>query len=94
MRARHSGATFNALIRAYTGPIEFEQKRATPARTECRRMLTKAESEFCGMPIAALDDPRVRKDLLDWREKIAKAQRTGRSRQSPVHHLCHADLGG
>ena len=25
------------------------------------------------MPLAALDDPRVRKDFLDWREKVARA---------------------
>ena len=24
------------------------------------------------MPLAALDDPRVRKDFLDWREKVAR----------------------
>ena len=36
-------------------------------------MLTKAETEFGDMPIAALDDPRVRKDFLDWREKVARA---------------------
>ena len=35
-------------------------------------MLTTAETEFGDMPIAALDDPRVRKDFLDWREKIAR----------------------
>jgi integrase len=35
-------------------------------------MLTAAETEFGDMPIAALDDPRVRKDFLDWREKVAR----------------------
>ncbi len=35
-------------------------------------MLTAAEAEFGDMPIAALDDPRVRKDFLDWREKVAR----------------------
>lgn len=73
MRARHSGETFNALIRSYTTSIEFEQKLAPATRTEYKRMLTKAEPEFGGMPIAALTDPRVRKDFLDWREKVAKA---------------------
>lgn len=86
MRARHSGETFNALIRAYTGSIEFEQKLAASTRTEYKRMLTKAEPEFGGMPIAALDDPRVRRDFLDWREKIAKAsgQREADNRLSAI----------
>ena len=35
-------------------------------------MLTAAEAEFGNMPLAALDDPRVRKDFLDWREKVAR----------------------
>ncbi len=36
-------------------------------------MLTKAEVEFGDMPMAALDDPRVRKDFMNWREKVARA---------------------
>jgi integrase len=49
-------------------------------------MLTKAESEFGNMPIAALDDPRVRRDFLDWREKIAResGQREADNRLSAI----------
>ena len=36
-------------------------------------MLTKAEAEFGDMPMAALDDPRVRRDFMDWRESVARA---------------------
>lgn len=39
---------------------------------EYRRMLTKAEEVSADLPIAALDDARVRRDLLDWRAKISK----------------------
>jgi hypothetical protein len=42
-------------------------------QAEYRRMLTTAEKEFGNMPLAALEDPRVRKDFLDWREKVARA---------------------
>jgi integrase len=45
---------------------------AESTRLQYRRMLTKAEEELGDLPLKALDDPRVRKDLLDWREKIAK----------------------
>jgi hypothetical protein len=72
MRDRHAGSTLNALIRAYTLSIEFQQRLAPSTQTEYRRMLTAAEAEFGDMPIAALDDPRVRKDFLDWREKVAR----------------------
>jgi integrase len=60
------------LIRSYTQSVEFEEKLASSTQAEYRRMLTKAEGEFGDMPIAALEDPRVRKDFLDWRQKVAR----------------------
>jgi integrase len=72
LRDRHAG-TVNSLIRGYTTSVEFEEKLAPSTRAEYKRMLTKAETEFGNMPIAALDDQRVRKDLLNWREKVARA---------------------
>jgi integrase len=72
IRDRHAG-TFNSLIRSYILSVEFEEKLAPSTRAEYKRMLTKAEGAFGTMPIAALDDPRVRKDVLDWREKVARA---------------------
>ena len=35
-------------------------------------MLTKAETTFGDMPLKALEDWRVKKDFLDWREKVAR----------------------
>ena len=85
IRDRHSGV-FNGLVRSYTTFIEFEQKLAASTQAEYKRMLTKAEAEFGTMPIAALDDPGLRKDLLDWREKIARAsgQREADNRLSAI----------
>lgn len=72
MRDRLAG-TFNGLVRIYTLSVEFEDKLSASTQSEYRRLLTAAESEFGNMPLAALDDPRVRKDFLDWRETVAKA---------------------
>jgi hypothetical protein len=72
MRDRHAGGSLNALVRGYTLSIEFQQKLAQSTQSEYRRMLTSAEAEFGDMPIVALDDPRVRRDFLDWREKVAR----------------------
>jgi integrase len=85
IRDRHAG-TVNSLIRSYTMSVEFEEKLASSTRAEYKRMLTKAEPEFGNMPIAALDDPRVRRDFLDWREKIARAsgQREADNRLSAI----------
>ncbi|WP_141340927.1 tyrosine-type recombinase/integrase [Bradyrhizobium sp. USDA 3458] len=85
IRDRHAG-TLNSLIRSYTTSIEFEQKLAASTQAEYKRMLTKSEAEFGTMPIAALDDARVRKDLLEWREKVARSsgQREADNRLSAI----------
>jgi hypothetical protein len=67
----HHDDNFIALIRNFTLSIEFQQNLAPSTQAEYRRMLTKAEPEFGTMPIEALNDPRVRIEFLDWREKIA-----------------------
>jgi integrase len=71
MRDRLAG-TFNNLVRMFTLSVEFEERLQPSTRAEYRRMLTKAEPEFASMPFAALDDPHVRRDFLDWREKVAR----------------------
>jgi integrase len=72
MRDRLAG-TFNNLVRMFTLSTEFDSALAPSTKIEYRRMLTKAEAEFGDMPIAALEDPQVRRDLMDWREKVARA---------------------
>jgi len=65
--------TFNNLVRLFTLSTEFDTALAPSTKAEYRRMLKKAEVEFGDMPMAALDDPRVRKDFMNWREKVARA---------------------
>jgi integrase len=72
IRDRLTG-TFNGLVRGYTLSVEFTEKLAASTQAEYKRMLTAAEGEFGNMPLAALDDPRVRRDFLDWREKMARS---------------------
>lgn len=67
---RHAGV-FNGLVRDYSLSPEFG-KLADSTRIEYRRMLTKAEATFGDMPIAALEDPRVRQEFMSWRAKVAK----------------------
>ena len=73
LKARHSGDTFNGLIREFTASIEFETKLSASSQREYKRMLTKAEPEFGDMPREALNEPAVRKEFLDWRAKVARA---------------------
>lgn len=64
--------TFSGLIRDYTMSEEFQKLLAPSSREQYRRMLTKAELEFGTLPMDALNDPRIRKEFLNWREKIAR----------------------
>jgi integrase len=70
MRDRLSGS-FNGLVRDYTLSAEFGGLRDSTQK-QYRRMLTSAEAKFGDMPIAAIEDPRVRKDFTDWRGLVAK----------------------
>ena len=56
----------------YSLSEEFQKTLAPSTQAEYRRMLTKAEAAFGDMPIVALDDPRVKKEFLDWRESVAR----------------------
>jgi integrase len=71
VRDRLAG-TFNNLVRLFTLSTEFDTTLATSTKTEYRRMLAKAEAEFGDMPIVALNDSRVRREFMDWREKVAR----------------------
>lgn len=64
--------TLGGLIRDFTLSPEFS-KRAESTQKEYRRMLSKIETKFCTMPLAVLEDPRVRGDFLDRQEEVATA---------------------
>ena len=64
--------TFDGLVRDFILSPEFETNLRASTQREYKRMLTKAEAEFGRMPIAALDDPRVRTDFMAWRAAVAR----------------------
>ena len=70
--SEYQGSTFNGLIRDYTLSDEFEKLLAPSTKTEYRRMLSKTEGAFGDMPLEALEDPRIKKEFLDWRQNIAR----------------------
>ncbi|HVV80434.1 MAG TPA: tyrosine-type recombinase/integrase [Pseudolabrys sp.] len=65
--------TFAGLVRDYLQSVEFQENLSESTQAEYRRMLTAAEGQFDDLPQSALNDPGVRKDFLDWREKVARA---------------------
>ena len=62
--------TLGSLIREFTMSPEFG-RRAESTQKEYRRMLKQVETKFGTMPLAVLEDPRVRGDFLDWHENVA-----------------------
>jgi integrase len=86
MKSRLNGDNFIGLVRAYTLSIEFETKLASSTQAEYRRMLAKAEAKFGSMPIQVLEDPRINRDFLQWREEVARAsgEREGDNRLSAI----------
>src|SRR5262245_55351678 len=61
---------FNGLVRVFTASSDFEVLAESTQR-EHRRQLTTAERQFGDMPIAALNDPAVRKEFTGWAWKVA-----------------------
>jgi len=70
MRNRLAGI-FSGLIRDFTLSAEFGQL-APSTQGDYRRLLRYAEKEFGNLPVAALNDRRVRLDFLAWRDRVAK----------------------
>lgn len=66
--------TFGSLLKAYVASPEF-QRLAEKTRRDYRRYVDHLRSEFGDMPLAATNDPRVRKVFYDWRDKIAGTPR-------------------
>jgi integrase len=71
---------FRSIIAGYRASAEFAKLRDRSAE-DYSRHLAKIEAAFGDLPMAALDDPRVTRDLLDWRDKVAQSS------------LCQADNG-
>ena len=71
---------FRSIITGYRASPEFAKLRDRSAE-DYSRHLAKIETVFGDLPLAALEDPRVTRDLLDWRDKVAQSS------------LCQADAG-
>jgi hypothetical protein len=59
--------TLDGLVRDYMLSPEFETNLRASTQREYKRMLTKIEAKFGRVPIAALEDPRVRQHFMTRR---------------------------
>ncbi|RMB12148.1 tyrosine-type recombinase/integrase [Eilatimonas milleporae] len=66
--------TLKGLIQRYVTSPEFEDLRER-TRKDYGRMIRKIEDAFGDLPVDALNDPRIRMDFKDWRDKLGKSSR-------------------
>jgi integrase len=72
VRDRHTTGVFASLSRDYMRSPEFRTQLADSTKREYARKLAFAEAEFADLPIAALNNPRVKAPLMAWRAKVAE----------------------
>ena len=65
---------FRSIIAKYKASAEFTTK-APKTQKDYLRYVSAIEVEFGDMPLAALDDKRVRGDFLEWRDGFAETPR-------------------
>jgi len=73
-RREPDGASFHSVIAGYKASEDF---RGLQPRTKADylKLIAKIEKAFGTLPLAALEDPRVTKDFLEWRDSMANSPR-------------------
>lgn len=74
-RRTTSSAIFKSLVDAYRASPEFNSLREKTKR-DYRRHLSTIEGEFRDLPLAALEEARVRAVFLKWRDSFSDRPRT------------------
>ena len=64
-----------SIISAFKASPEFQQNIAERTRTDYVRQLTKIETKFGALPLAALDDVRITRVFRKWRDSMASSPR-------------------
>lgn len=63
-------STFHSVIAGYKASQDF-LKLSLRTQSDYRKQIRKIEIKFGDLPLAALDDARVTRDFLDWRDSMA-----------------------
>jgi integrase len=67
-------ATLQEVIAGYQASQDF-LKLSPRSQADYRKQIRKIETAFGDLPLAALDDARVTKDFLEWRDRMANSPR-------------------
>jgi integrase len=73
-RREPDGASFHSVIASYKASEDFIGLQPR-TKSDYLKLLVKIENAFGTLPLAALEDPRVTKDFLQWRDSMANSPR-------------------
>lgn len=76
-RRQPNAETLQGVIIAYKASTAFTKLRERTQR-DYKKQIVKVENEFGDLPLAALGDPRITKDFLEWRDRLAAKQSMGK----------------
>jgi integrase len=74
-RREPDGSRFHAIIAGYKASQDFQGLRAS-TKVDYLQHMAKIEEAFGDLPLAALEDARVTRDFLEWRDSMAHSPRT------------------
>lgn len=86
-RCEPDHASFHSVIAGYKASQDFLglSKRS---QSDYLQQLAKIEEKFGTLPLAALDDARVTKDFLEWRDSMANSPRQADYAWTILMRLC------
>jgi len=73
-RREPTRSIFHSIIAGYKASQDF-QKLEPRTQRDYLRQIARIEIDFGDLPLAALDDPRVTRDFLEWRDAMANSPR-------------------
>ncbi|MBL8907471.1 MAG: tyrosine-type recombinase/integrase [Rhizobiales bacterium] len=74
LRKEPDSSLFHSVIARYKASPAFTKRRER-TRADYHKQIAKIEIAFGDLPMAALEDPRITREFLDWRDKMANSPR-------------------
>lgn len=73
-RRQPNASTFHSIIAGYKASQDF-QKLEPRTKRDYLRHVARIEVDFGDLPLAALEDARVTRDFLEWRDRMGNSPR-------------------
>lgn len=87
LRREPDHSTFHSVIAGYKASQDF-LRLSKRSQSDYLQQISKIEEKFGTLPIAALDDARVTRDFLEWRDNMASSPRQADYAWTILMRLC------